>query len=164
MINHLKTWRKWVLFNFEPKPYMTLLITQRCLDDWMFVFINQRSASGTCHSVSQTSLFSTSLIHCGLLCLFDGWFPGWLIVFWMTDEVEIWSSASASLRWWTEPILSLQAEYQIGLVSGFCHFILFPFSLSFFPLLIIFLMSHFHRLCLCARCWPLWLFLVNFPL
>lgn len=146
---------------------MTLLITQRCLDDWTFVFINQRSASGTCHSVSQ-SVRQVYLVRV--------WFMLWVtvsvwwVISWLTDSVlnDWWGGwfGRVRLRPWGDklnPSLVYRLNIKLALSLGFVTSSFF-LSLLAFPPLINFLMSHFHRLCLCARCCPLWLFLVNFAL
>lgn len=86
-------------------------------------------------SQSDESIWWQSEVSCGWLGLFDGPFPGWLMVFWMTDEVDdlVECVGVPELIDWT--LLSLQAEYQSGPLALFCHFYPPCFPLSAFLLL-----------------------------
>lgn len=132
---------------------------------WLTALIHQSEEGQWDESVSQSdeSIWRVSEVSCGWVRLFDGRFPGWLMVFWMTDEVDdlVECIGVPELIDWTPPQCTSWISKQTSL-SQFCHF--YP---PFFPLSalvsFIFLKSHFLSLSVFPRPSCLCLFLSPFP-
>ncbi len=112
---------------------------------WLMALIHQSEEGQWDVSVSQSdeSIWRESEVSCGWVRLFDGRFPGWLMVFWMTDEVDdlVECIGIPELIDWTSP----QFTSWISKWTSLSVFHFYPpcFPLSALVSFIFFLKSHF---------------------